>query len=76
MMDTAKRERIQKMAREMKITAVLIHETHQTMTDQLKLHGFTLADHIQSKHHGFTTIVRSFISFSLVGNTQGNLPNG
>jgi len=51
----AKQEIIQKMARERKATAVLIQETHQTMTDQLKIHGFTVADHIPSEHHGIAS---------------------
>ena len=73
----AKWDLIQKMTREMKVTVVLIQETHQTMTDQLKLYGFTLAGHIPREHHGIATFVRSFISFSLVGySNAGELPNG
>ena len=63
----AKRELIHKMTREMKVTVVLIHETRQTMTDQLKLYGFTLVGHIPREHHGITTFARSSISFWLVG---------
>jgi len=71
----AKRELIQKMTREMKVTVVLVQETHQTMTDQLKLYGFTLAGHIPSEHHGIATFVRSSILFSLVGYSNAGEPN-
>ena len=63
----AKRELIHKMTREMKVTVVLIHETRQTMTDQLMLYGFTLVGHIPREHHSITTFARSSISFLLVG---------
>jgi len=70
----AKRELIQKMTREMKVTVVLIQEAHQTMTDQLKLYGFTLAGHIPREHHGIAAFVRSSISFSLVGYSNAGDP--
>ena len=53
----AKRELIQTMTCEMKVTVVLIQETHKTMTDQLKLYRFTLAGHIPREHHGIATFV-------------------
>ena len=70
----AQRELVQKMTREMKVTVVLIQEKHQTMTDQLKLFGFTLAGHIPREHHGIATFVRSSISFSLVGYSNAGEP--
>jgi len=70
----AKQELIQKMTCEMKVTVVLIQETHRTMTDQLKLFGLTLASHIPREHHGIATFVRSSISFSLVGYSNAGEP--
>jgi len=70
----AKRELIQKTTREMNVTVLLIQETQQTMTDQLKLYGFTLAGHISREHHGIAIFVRSSILFSLVGYSNAGEP--
>ena len=70
----ANRELIQKMTREMKVTLVLFQEMHQTMNDQLKLYGFTLAGHIPKEHHGIDTFVRFSIWFTLIAYSNAGEP--
>ena len=70
----AKREILQQLAAEHTANTILVQETHQTTQEHLKLHGFLLADHIPSKHHGIATFIKNNINFSHIGNSEEEDP--
>ena len=62
----AKLEVIRQLADSNQVDVVLLHETHRTTGDNLKLPWFLLAVSIPSKYHGMATFVRTGITWSAV----------
>jgi len=71
---SAKREVLQRISVEGKVTAILVQETHQTTPDRLKLSGCTLAEYNSGNNEGVTTFVSNLVMCTHVERSEDNNP--